>query len=115
MRAELKGEASRIIAGLPLNNLNYHHSVSLLRDRYGQPHKIISAHVQALLELSRPTNKLESLRQFHDTVESHARCLQSLGKSPKQLETLLVPMTLTKLPEEAKKTWPGTTPTVNRQ
>ena len=49
LRAQLKGDALRVIAGLPLTNLNYHHSVSFLRDRYGLPNKIISAHVQALL------------------------------------------------------------------
>ena len=87
LHAQLEGEASRVIAGHPLSNLNYHHSVSLLGNRYGQPHKIISAHVQTLIELARPTNQLESLEQFHVTVESHVRCLQSLGKSPEQLKT----------------------------
>ena len=51
LRAQLRGEAARTIAGLPLTNLNYGHSVTLLRDRYGQPQRIISAHVQALLDL----------------------------------------------------------------
>ena len=103
LRAQLRGEATRAITGFPLTNLNYQHSVSILKDRYGQPHKIINAHVQALLELPRPANKLTSLRLFYDTIESHVRCLQSLGKSLETLETLLVPMISTKLPEETKK------------
>ena len=103
LRAQLRGAATRAIAGFPLTNLNYQHSISILKNHYGQPHKIINAHVQALLELPRPTNKLTSLRLFHDTVESHICCLQSLGKSPEALETLLAPMILVKLPEETKK------------
>ena len=103
LRAQLNGEATMVIAGLPLTNANYQHSVSLLKERYGQPHKLISAHVQALLELPKPINKLTSLQLFHDTVEGHIRCLQSLGKSPDALETLLVPIMLGKLPEETKK------------
>lgn len=103
LRAQLQGEAARTIAGLPLTNMNYGHSINLLKDRYGQPQRIINAHVQALLDLPRPVNKLTSLQLFHDTIASHVRCLQSLGKSPKALETLLVPMILTKLPEETKK------------
>jgi len=103
LRAQLRGEAARTIAGLPLTNLNYNHSVTLLRDRYGQSQRIINAHVQALLDLPRPENRLTSLQFFHDTITSHVRCLQSLGKSPKSLETLLVPMILAKLPEETKK------------
>ena len=94
LRAQLNGEATMVIAGLPLTNANYQHSVSLLKERYGQPHKLISAHVQALLELPKPINKLTSLQLFHDTVEGHIRCLQSLGKSPDALETLLVPIML---------------------
>ena len=90
--AQLKGEASRVIAGLALTNLNYHHSLSLLRDRHGQPHTIINPHIQALLELSKPTNKLGS---------------------PEQLETLLVPMALAKFLEETKCR--RTTPTANGQ
>lgn len=103
LRAQLRGEATRAIAGFPLNNLNYHHSVSILRDHFGQPHKVINFHVQALLELPKPTNKLASLRLFYDTIESHVHCLHSLGKSPDSLETLLVPMILAKVPEETKK------------
>ena len=92
LRAQLRGEAARTIAGLPLTNMNYGHSISLLKDRYGQSQRIINAHVQALLDLPKPVNKLTSLQLFHDTVASHVRCLQSLGKSPNSLETLLVPM-----------------------
>ncbi|XP_065883974.1 uncharacterized protein [Dysidea avara] len=103
LRAQLRGEASRVITGLPLTNLNYNHSVTLLKERYGQSQKIISAHIQALLDLPKPSNKLASLRFFHDTVETHVRCLESLGKSPESLDTLLAPMILTKLPEETRR------------
>ena len=41
-----------VIAGLPLTNANYQHSVSLLKEQYGQPYKLISAHIQALLEIN---------------------------------------------------------------
>ena len=35
LRAQLRGEATRAITGFPLTNLNYQHSVSILKDRYG--------------------------------------------------------------------------------
>ena len=103
LRAQLECEAARVITGLPLTNNNYQHSVDLLKDRYGQPHKLISAHIQALLDIPKPVNKHASLVSFHDTIKGHIRCLQSLGKSPDSLETLLVPIILGKLPEETKK------------
>ena len=68
LRAQVKGKASRVIAGLPLINLNHAHSIALLTDHYGQPQKIISSHILTLPDLP---NKLSSLRLFHDMVESH--------------------------------------------
>ena len=99
LRARLRGKASRVITGLPLTNTKYQTSVILLKDRYRQSHRIISAHVQALLDLPKPSNILANLRLFYDTIETHVRCQQSLGKSPESLDTLLVPMILTKLPK----------------
>jgi len=103
LRAQLEGDAARVIIGLPLTNMNYEHSVDLLKGRYGKPDKLIKAHIQALLDTPKPANKLASLLGFHDTVKGHVRCLESLGKSPDSLETLLVPIMLGKLPEETKK------------
>jgi len=51
LQAQLRGEASRVNADLPLTNTNYQTSVTLLKDHYGQPQHIISAHIQALLDL----------------------------------------------------------------
>ena len=58
LRSQVKGEAARVIAGLPLTNLNYHHSVTLLEECYGKPQQIISSHIQALV----------NLRLFHNTI-----------------------------------------------
>ena len=46
---------------------------------------------------------MTSFRLFHDTVGSHIRCLESLGKTPEALDTLLVQTMLSKLPEETKR------------
>ena len=64
-RAQLHGDASRAIAGLPLTDANYDHAMVLLRERYGQSHKIVHAHMQALLEINTPTNFLLSLQLFY--------------------------------------------------
>ena len=82
-----------------LTNANYEHSIALLRTRFGQSYKLFNAHMQALLDMSRPTNSLSSLQQFHDTTES----LSSLGKDIESYGALLVPIILSKLPNETKK------------
>ena len=52
--AQLQGDASRVVAGFPLTHASYNQSVTLLKSRFGQSHKLIVAHMQALLHLQKP-------------------------------------------------------------
>jgi len=63
-------------------------------------HKLVAAHMQALLEVPNPNN---NLRTFHDTIESHSRGLATLGKSEQTYGDLLVPIILGKLPKDVKQ------------
>ncbi|XP_065896204.1 uncharacterized protein [Dysidea avara] len=103
LKAQLQGDAARTIDGIPLCDQNYLHAVTLLQNRFGQTHKLVSAHMQALLQVPNPTNTLSSLRTFHDTIESHSRGLSSLGKSEQSYGDLLVPIILGKLPKDIKQ------------
>ena len=69
--------------------------------------------MQALLDMSCPTNSLSSLQQFHDTIESHIRSLSSLGKDTESYGALLVPIILSKLPNETKKNLARSHPTAD--
>ena len=100
LRAQLQGDAARVIAGFPLTDATYSHLIALLQNRFGQPHKLVSAYMQALLDLPSPVNTLTSLQQFHDSVESHIRSLSSLGKDCESYGDLLVPIIMGKLPVE---------------
>ena len=103
LHGQVQGDAARVIAGFPLTDDNYAHAITLLQARYGQPHKLISAHMEVLLNLEKPTNTLSSLLAFHDTLEQHMRSLSSLGKSSEAYGSLLTPSVLSKLPTETKK------------
>ena len=103
LKAQLTGVASRAIAGFPLSNVNYEQAIKLLKERFGQPSKIIGAHMQALLEIASPANQLTSLQLFYDTMETHVRGLESLGRSHESYGDLLVPIILGKLPHELRK------------
>ena len=102
LKAQLQGEAARAIAGLPLTELNYTHSISLLKEHFGQPQKLINVHIQALLELPSPNNDLPSLRLFHDLVENHIRGLCSLSIPKESYGTLLVPIIFGKLSAQTR-------------
>ena len=103
LRAQLQGDASRVVAGFPLTNTSYSQSIALLTDQFGQPYKIVNAHLQALLHLPSPSNTLASLQGFHDSVEGHIRSLTSLGKSVDSYGDLLVSIILEKLPAETSQ------------
>jgi len=77
-RAQLQGEAARVVAGFLLTDANYTHSVALLKERFGQTPKIANPHMQALMTLPKPRNDVADLQNFYDYIESHIRGLSSL-------------------------------------
>ena len=89
LRAQLQGDGAHVVAGFPLMNSNYEHSISLLRQRFGQSYKLVNAHMQALLSLPKPANNHSNLQTFYDTIENHVRGLSSLDKSPETYGSLL--------------------------
>ena len=103
LRAQLDGEASRTVSGLTLTDANYEQSVSILKSRFGKKQRIINAHMQALLELPTPSNSAASLRQLYDTIESHIRGLQSLGKTKETFGDFLIPIVFGKLPSVVRR------------
>ena len=98
LKVQLQGGAARAIAGLNLTDLNYTHSITLLEDRFGQRHKLVNAHIKALLNVASPTHSLTSMCMFYDSVESHIHGLASLGKSETSYGDLLVPIIMDKFP-----------------
>ena len=89
--------------GLSLTSDNYENSVALLKERYGQLHKLQKVHLQALLDLPKPFNSLTSLQSFSDTIEKHVRSLTTLGKYTDSYGDLLVSVILNKLPPKTRK------------
>ena len=102
LRAQLKGDASRVISGFPLSNNNYSHSVKLLKERFGQNHKLVEAHMDALLNVLPPSNNLETLQTFYDTLQGHIRALSALGESSQSYGALLTTSVLRKLHPSVK-------------
>ena len=103
LRAQLQGDAARVIAGLPLTEDNYDDAMELLSERYGQPHKIEEAHIKALSEIGSPSNTLSSLQLFYDTIQAHLRGLAALGKTEESFATMLIPAILSKLPVDVRR------------
>ena len=98
----LSGEAAHAIEGLPLTNSNYDEALSVLKKRYGQPHKIIASFMKALWELPKPNDNLDNLEEFYNNLETYIRGLRSLGKTEDTYGDLLIPIIFEKLPAQLK-------------
>ena len=104
LKAQVLGDAAQVIEGFPLTNANYEQSLNLLKERFGNPSKIVNAHMNALVQLPSPSLDLPSLRSFFDNVEKNIRGLASVGVSHDSYGSLLVSILLGKLPEDLRKT-----------
>lgn len=70
----LEGAALRAIQGLALTGSNYDAAIEILRDRFGQPQQIITAHMDELHKISACTgDRLTSLRFVYDKIRAHVR------------------------------------------
>ncbi len=61
--------------------------------------------MQALLNIPSLTSTLSSLKNFYDTLETHIRALEALGKSHDSYGDILVPIIHKKLPVDLIKTF----------
>ncbi|XP_062587115.1 uncharacterized protein LOC134248736 [Saccostrea cucullata] len=102
LKAQLQDAAAQTIAGFTLTNANYETAIDLLKERFGQPQKIINAHMRALMELQAPRNDAISLRNYGDCLESHVRSLECLGQKQEMYGALLIPVIMNKLPAEIR-------------
>ena len=103
LNSVLEGAAARAIAGLTLTASNYDNAVEILQDRFGKPQQIISAHMDELIKLQPSHNdRPASLRYVYDQISVHVRGLASLGISTEQYGSLLIPVVMSKLPNEIR-------------
>lgn len=73
LKSQVEGVAASAIDGFAITNANYSRAVEMLRERFGQQHKITHATMQALLQFPAPTNSVQSLRHFYDKMETYIR------------------------------------------
>ena len=99
----LDGQAARAIQGLTRSEANYDSAIELLQNRFGKPQNIISTHMDELLKIPGCTSdKASQLRFVYDKISINVRGLESLGISSGQYGSLLIPVIMSKLPQEVR-------------
>ena len=98
----LEGAAAEAVAGLTLTSANYSEAVGVLKKRFGNTQMIIARHMDALMNLATVSSQhnVKDLRQLYNLVESHTRCLGSLGVQSSSYGALLSSVLMNKLPTE---------------
>ena len=104
LRASLRGSVAATINGLSLSSANYEAAVALLKERYGDPQKIINAHMDALVNLPIVENarNLKAMRHLYDEVVANVRASRALGRKAEEYGGLLLPLMFHKIPEEIR-------------
>ena len=105
LRTILSGDAEQCISGLSLTTANYKIAVEQLRERYARPEKIRFAHIQELLNLRLENNSSVSLYKMYNALVSHVRSLDQLDLKKEMYGVILVPLILSRLPDEMKLEW----------
>ena len=79
-------------------------ALDLLKERFGDDQAIISAYMNKLLSVDRVKNisDTKGLRKLTDEVKSQVRGLNSVGIEAKYFGPLLIPVVLSKIPDEIK-------------
>ena len=106
LHSYLEGEAFRTIQGIKLTDKNYPETLEVLRKRYGNKQRIISAHMNELLNMKKVErdSDLQGLRRLYEDIESHVRSSRSLDVDDDNHGSLLTPIIMERLPHQLKLT-----------
>jgi len=100
----VESPAAASIKGLPLTSESCNSARKILEERYGNKKLIISSHMAYLLKLPvvSSVNDVKGIRQLYDKTEIHVRGLQALGVEVQQYGSPLVPVLLSKVPQDLR-------------
>ena len=99
----LEGPAYSAVKGFTMTSGNYKEVIDVLHERFGSKDVIISSHMDALLKLPLVYNSdTKRLRSVYDLIEQNIRGLKTLGISSKEYGSLLLPILMSRLPQEFK-------------
>ena len=102
LAASLTSSAASAIRGLRVTNENYAEAVDILKERFGDKNRIVTAHLEDLMKLpdvSEKEGNIAAIQRFCDELESHSRSLGCLGVEPESYGAILVPVVMGKLPQ----------------
>ena len=104
LAAQLSGDAKRCIAGYAIVGANYVPAYDQLKERFGNVHLVISAHMKQITQLKRVSKNSGELRKLLDLIQSHVRSLETKGVNKGHFGALLIPIIQDKIPDNVDLT-----------
>ena len=88
---------------MPVTEENYDSAVEILKERFGKPQQLISAHMEELLKLNVCVlDKPRQIRFLYDKISVSFRGLEALGVKSEQYGSLILLIIMAKLPDEIR-------------
>ena len=94
----LEGEALSLVKGLEISTANYAVAWDLLQRRYHNERRLVSFHLNCLLDLEDVKNNSPSISKFLTKFSEHSQALRSLNRGLGDNNDLLVAVMLRKFP-----------------
>jgi hypothetical protein len=88
---------------LALSEQNYQAAIDILQQRFGNQQLVISTHMDELLKIPACAgDKASQLRFVYDRISVNVRGLEALGVKASQYGSLLIPVLMSKLPQDIR-------------
>lgn len=104
LQQHVKGKALETIKYYALTDENYQPALDTLTEKYGDPDKLIDAHIELLLNLRDKVDSI-TLRSLYDQLFSIVNILETLKINREQYAILLVPMLKCLFPKLVRVEW----------
>jgi len=97
LKANLSGEAERLIKHLELTELNYKSAWDLLNDRYSNKRVLTATFVQQLVEHQGVTSDAKAIKGFHDLIQENLSALNNMDLNVSSWDPILLQILVKKL------------------
>lgn len=97
LKANVSGEAERLIRHLELTENNYTTAWSTLRERYDNKRVLVSAILHKLISWESLKAEAKSIRDFHDVINESLSALENIGTSTTNWDPILLYLLIKKL------------------
>ena len=86
------------------NNANYEEAMKLLKGRFGDKKLLVAIFFDSLLKLNpvKDNKDVAKLQELYNKINTNVRNLKSLGTTSESFGPVLIPVILTKIPENLR-------------